>query len=507
MDYKITNFEVATERICLEQNTELPIDADFTAPDYLGEIKSILKCKITPYITGKQLSGNALSVEGVARFSVIYLDNEDNLYTAEYEAPFKKLFEANEKLDNASFDISTDASTLSCRAVTERRFSIKGTVKICVHAFVIERKNIISDIDSGCFEQLKGTTEATTPLGIIEKPIIIDEELSISQNMPSIYRIIRSDACAIITDTKIISNKVMVKGNLKIDICYCSDEKNLQKHTSDIPFNQVIDMIGISELCECEANVEVCGLNLSARTSQSGECRSFMSVCKLNITVSARCNSEIPVIFDVYSTKYKTTAKEENVVFNRILKQTNESFFCKKRLPIPDGCTNEVLDLWCSMNSISSRFDSDKIILSGNISACALIQGATSGIEFFERIIDFEYPLSLEGKHFSPFCKPYVKILSCNHTIEGNEIEFKIELMICATIYENTSISLISDLSVDEDNFITNDAALIAYYADAGENIWDISKHFLANRTELFELNHITDETVKTSRMLIIPRM
>ena len=86
------------------------------------------------------------------------------------------------------------------------------------HAF----GNIISDIDSGCFEQLKGTTEATTPLGIIEKPIIIDEELSISQNMPSIHRIIRSDACAIITDTKIISNKVMVKGNLKIDICYCS---------------------------------------------------------------------------------------------------------------------------------------------------------------------------------------------------------------------------------------------------------------------------------------------
>ncbi len=507
MDYKITNFEVATERICLEQNAELPLDTDFTVPDYLGEIKSVLKCKITPFITGKQLSGNALSVEGVARFSVIYLDTEDNLYTAEYETPFKKLFEAGEKLVNASFDISTDATTLSCRAVTERRFSIKGTVKLCVHAFVIERKNIISDIDSDCFEQLKGTTEATTPLGIIEKPLIIDEELSIPQNMPSIYRIIRSDACAVITDTKIISNKVIVKGNLKIDICYCSDENKLQKHTCDIPFNQVIDMVGISELCECEANVEVCGLNLSARTSQSGECRSFMAVCKLNITVSARCNSEIPVLFDVYSTKYKTTAKEDNVIFNRIIKQTNESFLCKKRFPIPDGCANEILDLWCSTNRVSSRFDSDKITLLGNISACALIKGAPTGAEFFERIIDFEYPLSLEGKHFSPYCKPYVKILSCNHTIEGNEIEFKIELMICATIYENCAISLISNLDVDEESLITNDAALIAYYADAGENIWDISKQFLANRTELFELNHITEEIVKTSRMLIIPRM
>lgn len=507
MDYKISNFEVATEKICLEQTAELPLDADFTAADYLGEIKSILKCKITPYITGKQLSGNAVSIEGIARFFIIYMDTEDKLYTAEYEAPFKKLFESNEKLDNASFDITADATTHSCRAVTERRFSVKGSVKICVHAFVIEKKDIISDIDSNCFEQLKGTTNATTPLGIVEKPLIIDEELSIAQNMPSICRIIRSDACAIITDTKIINNKVIVKGNLKIDVSYCSEDNNLQKHTSDIPFNQVIDMIGISELCECEANVTVSGLNLSARTSQSGECRSFMAVCKLNITVSARCNSEIPVLFDVYSTKYKTTAKEDNVIFNRIIKQTNESFLCKKRLPIPDGCSNVVLDLWCSTNSISSRFDNDKMMLLGSISACALIENCTSGVEFFERIIDFEYPLNLEGKHFAPYCKPMVKILSCNHTVENNEIEFKIELMISATIYENTTISLISDLNVDEQDLITNDAALIAYYADVGENIWDISKQFLANRTELFELNRITDETVKIPRMLIIPRM
>ena len=507
MDYKISHFEVATERICLEQTAELPLDADFTVADYLGEIKNVLKCKITPYITGKQLSGNAVSVEGIAHISIMYLDAEGMLSTAENEIPFKKLFEADTNLENAYFDTTTDAIVHSCRAVTEKRFSVKGSVRISNTAFIIERKNILSDIDSDCFEQLSGGTQATTPLGIAEKPLIIDEELTLAQNMPSIHRIIRNDTCAVITDCRIINNKIIIKGNLRIDISYCAEDSNILKHSADIPFNQVIDMIGISELCECEANVEVCGLNISARTAQNGECRSFMMVARLNITASARCNSEIPVLFDIYSTKYKTSAKKSEVNFKRIIKQTNESFLCKKRLPLPEGSTCEVFDLWSSLNSVSSRTDQNGIIISGSVSVCALIQNQTTGIEFFERIIDFEYPLNLEGKHFAPHCKPRVKILSCNYSVDNNEIEFKLELMICATVYENTSVALITEIEVDEENPLVNDAALIAYYADEGENIWDISKHFLANRCELFELNHITEDVVKTPRMLIIPRM
>ena len=34
MDFKITNYDVATEQICLEQMAEIPIDADFSVADY-----------------------------------------------------------------------------------------------------------------------------------------------------------------------------------------------------------------------------------------------------------------------------------------------------------------------------------------------------------------------------------------------------------------------------------------------------------------------------------------
>ena len=72
MDFKITNYDVSTEQIYLEQVAELPIDTDFSLSDYEGDIKKILNCEVLPYITTKQISGNTFITEGQAKIKVIY---------------------------------------------------------------------------------------------------------------------------------------------------------------------------------------------------------------------------------------------------------------------------------------------------------------------------------------------------------------------------------------------------------------------------------------------------
>ena len=62
MDYKITNFDVSTEQIYLDQVADLPIDVDFSLSDYEGDIKKVLNCEIIPYIRtlGTEYSGKEL---------------------------------------------------------------------------------------------------------------------------------------------------------------------------------------------------------------------------------------------------------------------------------------------------------------------------------------------------------------------------------------------------------------------------------------------------------------
>lgn len=507
MDYKITNFDVVSEQLCLEQTTELPIDSDFLVADYMGEIKRILKCRIVPFITTKQLSGNALMVEGTALISVIYYDNDGDIVTAEEEVPFKKTFEANRLIDDGVCKVSLSATTHTCRAITERKLSVKGSVKIDANITITEKKQIVSDIDGDCFEQLKGEISATTPLGKMEKFLVIDEEIILPQNMPSAHHIIKSSANATITDCKIISNKVIVKGHLATDILYCTAENEYKKHIANIPFNQIVDLFGIEENCECEATVQVCGFNLSARSSEDGGCRKFLVVSKLEIGVMARCNSSVPVIFDAYSTLHPVTPIIENIKFTYIAKQVCERFICKKILTLPDVGVNKILDIWYEFNGCTCRTDENGIILAGAINVCTLFCDKDNQPGCFEKNIDFEYPINLDRDFSSPYCQPEIKVLSGDYTFNGADPELKIELVICATVYDTKNMNLISKMEINDTAPITNKASLIAYYADKGENIWEICKNFLANRSEMIELNRLNEDTVSSPKMLLIPLM
>lgn len=508
MDFKITNYDVLTEQIYLEQTAEMPIDIDFTLSDFDGDIKKILNCEIIPYTTEKYISGNIFSVEGEAILKVIYCTNEGQIYSTEQEFPFKKSFESEKNIEGGYGTVKTYCTVHSCRAVTERKISIRSSLKLEATVTVIEKNKIISDIDCSGFEQLKGESFATIPLGKTQKNIIVDEEIVLPQNLPAAYRVIRSSVVSNITDCKIVADKTIIKGNLKATIFYCTEENEYYKHTVNIPFNQIVDIPGINEFCESSATSFVCGHNISARSSNDSEGRKFMLICKVEISVLARCSNNIPIIYDVYSTNYATTHKSDKVVFPKLAKQINEVYICKKTLSLSNSDNNEILDIWCKCGNISVKFSENTAVIFGNILANVLYKNSDNYPEFFERIIEFEYPVNFEEKILSPKCSPEVIVSDCDFSLlNSGQPEIKLELIFKIDFYDICSHSVITELEVDENSPITNKASLIAYYADKGEDVWKIAKSFSAKRSEFLKINHLTEETVASSKMLLIPLM
>lgn len=508
MDFKITNYDVSTEQIYLEQTAELPIDADFMLSDFEGDIKKVLNCEVKPYVTSKLINGNSFIIEGGAVVKVIYSNREGEIFSTEQEIPFKKNFEAIKPLDGGYGEVYASALIHSCRAVTERKISIRSSVKLDGIVKVIEKREIISDIDSSSFEQLKGEAFATMPLGMTQKSIVIDEEIVLPQNLPSAKRIIRTSAVSDITDCKIIADKTIIKGNLKISILYCNESDELTKYKVNLPFNQIVDIIGLNEFCDCDVYSNLCGLDVSMRNSDEDECRKFMLISKLEISVSARCSGEIPVIYDLYSTKYNVTPNSNEVKFSKLIKQFYEEFICKKILSLPNGDVVKILDIWCNSGSTNMKYENKSAVLCGNISACVIYESSDGMPDFFERIIDFEYPINFEEDIISPYCHPKVKVSNCEFSITpSGEPEVKLELIIQANIYDTYAYSVITELDVDENTPTKNKSSLIAYYADRGEKVWEIAKQFCAKRSEFLKINHLTEDTVQSAKMLLIPLM
>ena len=204
MELKITNFDVTTKEVKLSQTAELPIDIDIQIGEYETDIKKILKCTISSFVSSKQISGSNLFIEGNSVVNLIYCDKDGIIYSAEKQIPFKKTCESSAPLEGGNVKTNTSSFVNSCMLMTEKRVAVKGTVKLEISVTSNEKKSIISDLDDECFEQLCTSAKAAIPIGESEKSFIIDEELILDENMPPIAKILNTNYNACISETKII---------------------------------------------------------------------------------------------------------------------------------------------------------------------------------------------------------------------------------------------------------------------------------------------------------------
>ena len=74
MEYRLQKESCHVSESVLEATKEMPIDLDLSLPDYCPDIEKILKCRVSPQISGRSLSGDMLELEGNALISLYYLD-------------------------------------------------------------------------------------------------------------------------------------------------------------------------------------------------------------------------------------------------------------------------------------------------------------------------------------------------------------------------------------------------------------------------------------------------
>ena len=65
---------------------------------------------------------------------------------------------------------------------------------------------------------------------------------------------------------------------------------------------------------------------------------------------------------------------------------------------------------------------------------------------------------------------------------------------------------MVKEVSADESNTVQKDgASLTVYYAEGGENIWDIAKKYYTCAQMIKDENDLSEDRVRNSGMLLIP--
>ncbi|MBQ6825124.1 MAG: DUF3794 domain-containing protein [Clostridia bacterium] len=510
MEEKVLKTSVYVNENLVNELLEVPIDVDFTLPDYCGDISKIFKCKAVPRILSKAVNAKSITIDGVVCITIIYCDKDGKLSSFEYQYPFNKTTEVSVDISSANLCCKIKTEYINCRAVTGRKVDIHGAVGITVKAFKRKCTDIISDFDDDSVELKRGVTPATVPMGYAEKYLIIEEDIRIGQGKPSVKSILRCDTAASVKETKVINGKAVVKGDMTVNILYCGEETDTpQCIKTVIPFSQIIDIIGITDECKCETKAEISFCEIKPKMSVSGENKGFTLNAKILLSSNSYCGNDIAVITDAFSKKYSADIKKDKVCFEKIALNVNENYTCKKTVNLDNDITSMV-DLWCSVMPSTTKFESGDMTVSSSVLACMIVLNEEGNAQYVEKPIEFEYLYKTEMDTSGFYSDPQIEIVSASYTIvSANSVEIVCELSINASVYEKNEIMLISEMTVNHEKPIqkNTDIALTVYFANEGEDIWDIARNYNSSVDEIMNINNLETDILPNNKMLLVPML
>ncbi len=506
MDCKLTSQSVKVTRTVLRQTLEQPFDEEFTLPDYCPDIRRVLKCRVTPKVSQRNVVGGCINIDGLCCVTLIYVDSDGGIRSYESSSTFTRSVDFTSDCDDIAVTATCRTDFCNCRARTERTVEVHAAMSISLTATACIDTRIVTDIDEPSVQMLRGMSPATMPTGRAEKYLLINDEVSLPDKCPSIRNILRHDVVAVVRDKKIVGTKVVLKGELIMNVLYFGEETaDCERFTDTLPFSQILDIAGITEDCTCIASAELISAELTPRTGMSGDMRVVSVSAKLCLTAAAYCDGDVPYITDAYSTKYDMQLDSDEVCFERVAASFAEPCAVSKTLDIPTPNNSTIVDMWCYTALTGSSGETDGICVRGNVIFCLIIRDSSGEPSYYERIYDFESRIAAKlPSNYELKCN--ADAVSCSGLITHDGVEVKAELLISADVIEQSKHRVITEATMgDEKQRRHSPSSVIVYFASAGESVWDVARRYSTSPDAISSVNSLTSDVIPNAKTLVIP--
>lgn len=509
MEFNQDNRSFCTPVTVLDTVAEQLADVDLTLPDYCPDIEKILKCTLTPKIQSKSLSGGQLQVDGYCVVTVLYVESiNKTIRCCEQSVNFSQSFSVKETPDNPVIITKTKPEYINCRALSPRRLVMHGAFSLYAKVFSTSRTNIYTPSDDA-LEALRVSARCADLKSFCQEQFNVCEEISVADK-PAIETILYSNVTVSITDTKAVTGKLMVNGEINLKMFYLSDVETGATGKIDylLPFNQIIDCEGIDEDTINSVTCEIMSYDLRLKNDMLSEKPAVVLDVKLCVTEEGYLVNDEEIVTDAYSVHCSSSPQFEQLRFQSEVTPINEGSMQKLSVKVDDGKITKILDIYADVVSSDCTETDDGVKVSGKLNICMLALNEEDFPVFIERSSDYEHIVSSAGdcNSLKNLC---VRASSISFRLaDDNTVEIRCELKITACGIKQETFKVVSDVEVFEDKpIIPEKCALTLYFAGRGENLWSIAKSHNTRLDMLKTENSLDDMVLDSAQMLLVPRI
>ncbi len=512
MDYDLNKYKFSTLDLMYNEIQEIPVDSDLILPDYCLDIGKILKCQVTVEILSRNISGDNLTFDGNSILELFYSDIEKNTIRCfKTDIPFSKKINIKKTCDFCVSTFKIKRDYVNCRAISPRRIDIHGAVSLNIKIFGLKNVEITNDISSDEIKQQKLDIPFSQLSSILQHQINLNETLDLGSEKSTPELIIKSNVSIDDIDCEINNEKINLKSKINLKIIYINDIETgkLDSIEFEIPVNEVVDAPGIMDDNSIITIPEVIFHDEKISFDESENLSNLISEnAKIMITIFAFQKDETKVIKDAYSTEYETQLSYDLINFKNFSKSLDEYISYKEVINHKENNFFKILDIWYTSISSDLVEKDSNIEIQGKVNLCILAINPDFTPFYFEQEVNFFKKIDDYFNFKKIDFDIYSNILKIEHKIlDNNSVEIKMNLYFKINIFENNKQKIVSNIILDENNKKPRDqnTALTIYYASAGENIWDIAKHYGTTVEQIQNENEIDFDVLDSDRAILIP--
>ncbi|MBR4286261.1 MAG: DUF3794 domain-containing protein [Clostridia bacterium] len=491
-----------------DNTVEESLEAELSLPEYMPEILRIIKSTAETKINSCRLVGERVTVDGVCDLRMIYTAEDGGIYTFSQSRPFTR------HCENPLFNDCTDAlaetrvSYVNCRATGTKRAEIKAGITIKFTVSGEESTRLVSRSETKGIEQKIHSAKAISLGCCSTKHFSMSDTISL--NTPASF-LLSARAVAVCSEIRKISNKIMIKGEAVVEICYVNaNEKTCTervKHT--MPINQIIEYDGMNESYIGKVRLKVAAVDVIPKGDTQGMFTAFDISLGISATSTMYEERELQFITDAYSVDSALEVSKTTLRVFDMADDFDDTYVFEGDFSISGEGVLNVVDCCGQLTDIKTSAENDDLVISGSLSLNAIIKDKTGSLSAVNKIFDFKYCHKGDYKNKNIVCTPHISVVSADCNIKGeNALFVRAEINVSGFVMSYDTVECVVSLAQSEKPLKRNTNAITVYFPEeANESLWGIARRYNTTVKAIAEENNLEGETTESLKMIFIPCM
>ena len=475
--------------------------ADYSLPDYLGDVRKILFTNLSLRPSGRFAGGDEVEFSGVVVYNVVYLDAEGNLSSAEFTSDYD--YSVKCSADSYKDSISdTRVSGCSIRLTGPRkitaRASLVGSVRLSEEGRISVSGSAFEGETSPEISTKTVSIRSSVPSSVLEREYA-EELASLEGAIADEVSVIYSSAEATVDSLEPEDETVNVKGKLRMMAIICNGETPAYKVDKTVGFEETIPFEAISADMRLWPELTVSSLKSSVNATDSG-CEVVLSGI-VEFSIIGEHNEGVELLLDGYLKSGPTENSYENFHFTELvdLSSAKGSHSAElERSELESDNLHEILFLTATPKVERTLVEDGKVSIIGEV--------RYSGIA--SEIIDDK--VSYVGIKFSsPFATNVntdcqndekmqvdAKVMAYNAsaTLDANKLYATCTLESCVTVCEEKDEKILVVCSKKEGEVYESVGACITvYYPTEDDTLFSVAKRFHTSGLKVARDNDISE--------------